>query len=53
MAADFGLGDYSDAELSEIFGLLRGLRLAAGDFVPEAPEEPSRSSGPVEAGSGD
>lgn len=34
MAASFGMGDYSSAELAELFGLLRGLRLAAGDFLP-------------------
>jgi hypothetical protein len=33
MAADFGLGEYSDGELADMFGLLRGLRLAAGDFL--------------------
>ena len=35
MAADFGLSDYADGQLAEIFALLRGLRLAAGDFTPE------------------
>lgn len=32
MAAQFGMGSYSEAELTEIFGLLRGLRVKAGDF---------------------
>ena len=32
MAADFGLGDYTEDELADMFGLLRGLRLSAGDF---------------------
>jgi DNA-binding MarR family transcriptional regulator len=34
MTADFGLGGYSDRELVELFDLLRGLRVAAGDFEP-------------------
>jgi DNA-binding MarR family transcriptional regulator len=33
MAAEFGVGGYAEAELNEIFGLLRGLRVAAGDFT--------------------
>lgn len=37
MAARFGMGDYSSPELGELFSLLRGLRLAAGDFGPEPP----------------
>jgi DNA-binding MarR family transcriptional regulator len=36
MAAEFGLGGYADAQLSEMFELLYGLRVAAGDFTPEA-----------------
>jgi DNA-binding MarR family transcriptional regulator len=32
MAADFGLGGYDDAQLEQLFGMLRGLRLTAGDF---------------------
>ncbi len=36
MAARFGMAGYGPAELAELFRLLRGLRLAAGDFVPEA-----------------
>jgi DNA-binding MarR family transcriptional regulator len=34
MAAEFGLGGYAPDELAEMFTLLRGLRLAAGDFLP-------------------
>jgi DNA-binding MarR family transcriptional regulator len=34
MTAEFGLGGYSEAELTEMFTLLRDLRLAAGDFKP-------------------
>jgi DNA-binding MarR family transcriptional regulator len=33
MAADFGMGSYDDAELEQLFGMLRGLRLTAGDFT--------------------
>ena len=43
MAAEFGLGGYEPGELKEIFDLLRGLRLANGDFIPEAPESAARS----------
>jgi DNA-binding MarR family transcriptional regulator len=32
MAADFGMGSYDDAQLEQLFGMLRGLRLTAGDF---------------------
>ncbi len=35
MAAKFGLGGYERSELTEIFDLFRGLRLANGDFKPE------------------
>ena len=34
MAAEFGLGAYEPDEQKEIFDLLRGLRLTAGDFIP-------------------
>jgi DNA-binding MarR family transcriptional regulator len=37
MAAEFCLPGYSDAELSDMFGLLRSLRLSAGDFTPQHP----------------
>jgi DNA-binding MarR family transcriptional regulator len=37
MAASFGMADYSSADLAELFGLLRGLRLGAGDFLPGQP----------------
>src|ERR1700740_2519935 len=33
MAADFGLGGYTETELADMFSLLRGLRLSAGDYV--------------------
>ena len=32
MQAEFGMGGYSDAQLEDVFGLLRGLRVTAGDF---------------------
>jgi DNA-binding MarR family transcriptional regulator len=32
MQAEFGMGGYTDAELQDVFGLLRGLRVTAGDF---------------------
>jgi DNA-binding MarR family transcriptional regulator len=35
MAGRFGMGGYGSAELAELFGLLRGLRVTAGDFLPE------------------
>ncbi len=37
MAAEFGVGGYDAGQLDEIFGLLRGLRLAAGDFSETGP----------------
>jgi DNA-binding MarR family transcriptional regulator len=37
MAAEFGVGGYAEPELNEIFGLLRGLRVAAGDFAEPDP----------------
>ena len=33
MSAQFGLGGYDDSQLDELFGLLRSLRVAAGDFT--------------------
>ena len=36
MAARFGMAGYAEPELDEIFGLLRGLRVAAGDFTAPA-----------------
>ena len=35
MTARFGMGGYGTGELGQVFTLLRGLRLEAGDFVPE------------------
>ena len=33
MAAEFGLSGYSEADRSELFTLLRALRLSSGDFT--------------------
>ena len=33
MTAEFGLGGYDGSQLDELFGLLRSLRVAAGDFT--------------------
>jgi DNA-binding MarR family transcriptional regulator len=33
MAAEFGMAGYDDAELGQVFTLLRGLRVTAGDFA--------------------
>jgi DNA-binding MarR family transcriptional regulator len=38
MTARFGMGGYDTGELGQVFTLLRGLRLAAGDFVVEPGE---------------
>jgi DNA-binding MarR family transcriptional regulator len=32
MAAEFGMGGYDTEQLDDMFGLLRGLRVTAGDF---------------------
>ena len=45
MAAEFGLGGYDAAQLDEISGLLRGLRVAAGDFAETAPAAGSGKAG--------
>jgi DNA-binding MarR family transcriptional regulator len=34
MSAEFGMTGYGDDQLEELFDLLRGLRVAAGDFKP-------------------
>ena len=49
MAARFGMAGYDSPELGELFTLLRGLRVSAGDFRPE-PVASSGDSAP--AGSG-
>jgi DNA-binding MarR family transcriptional regulator len=50
MAARFGMSGYGTGELEQVFTLLRGLRLAAGDFAPEP--DPAGSPGPGTAGPG-
>jgi DNA-binding MarR family transcriptional regulator len=52
MAADFGLAGYADSQLAEIFGLLRGLRLAAGDFTTDAHAAPPPAGTDTDAGTG-
>jgi DNA-binding MarR family transcriptional regulator len=37
MKAEFGMADYGAAQLGQVFDLLRGLRVAAGDFAPGRP----------------
>lgn len=49
MAADFGMGAYSEAELADLFGLLRGLRMTAGDFLDDE-DGPSPAALPASAG---
>jgi DNA-binding MarR family transcriptional regulator len=51
MAAEFGVGGYAEDELNEIFGLLRGLRVAAGDFAEPGGSGPG-GSGPGGGGPG-
>ena len=33
MTAGFGLSDYDDNQLDDLFSLLRSLRVSAGDFT--------------------
>src|SRR5579863_6848591 len=35
MAAEFGMGEYSEPDREALFSLLRGLRLSAGDFTAD------------------
>jgi len=44
MAARFGMAGYDSLELGELFTLLRGLRVSAGDFRPE-PVTPAGDGG--------
>jgi len=37
MAVGFGMGGYEPADLGQVFTLLRGLRVTAGDFLAEPP----------------
>ena len=45
MAARFGMSGYGTAELKQVFTLLRGLRLAAGDFAPGLEDQPGAPAG--------
>ncbi len=42
MAAEFGMADYDSEQLGQLFALLRGLRIAAGDFVAADPPAASQ-----------
>jgi DNA-binding MarR family transcriptional regulator len=48
MAAEFGLGGYTEAELAEMFTLFRGLRLSAGDFVADPSPGPAFAEDPCQ-----
>ena len=48
MAADFGMGGYSEDQLEEMFGMLRGLRVTAGDFQDEGEGGTARPDQPAE-----
>jgi DNA-binding MarR family transcriptional regulator len=37
MAAEFGMSGYGEGQLEEISAILRGLRVAAGDFTDDSP----------------
>jgi len=52
MAADFGLGGYDKRKLEEMFGMLRGLRVTAGDFRESEPEGASEGGTGRRAGPG-
>jgi DNA-binding MarR family transcriptional regulator len=51
MAADFGLAGYAGGQLAEIFALLRGLRLSAGDFTADTPAAAPEAAAPPPAAS--
>jgi hypothetical protein len=44
MGAEFGLAGFDPAQREQLFGLLRGLRVAAGDFT--AAPAPAGLAGP-------
>ena len=44
MAADFGMTGYSAGELDTISAILRGLRVAAGDFAEDQPGPPGENN---------
>jgi DNA-binding MarR family transcriptional regulator len=47
MAADFGMSGYDAGELESISAMLRGLRVAAGDFADDGPAAPPRDELPA------
>ncbi|HEX5291730.1 MAG TPA: MarR family transcriptional regulator [Streptosporangiaceae bacterium] len=47
MAADFGMSGYDPADLDRISGILRGLRVAAGDFADDGPDAPAAGESPA------
>ncbi len=49
MAASFGMVSYGQAELCQVFALLRGLRVAAGDFTPEPAATPGTAAPAAES----
>jgi len=46
MAADFGMSGYDPGELESISAILRGLRVAAGDFADDEPADPAGPGAP-------
>ena len=48
MAARFGMAGYAEPELAEMFSLLRGLRVAAGDFQPQPATTPQAAAAATE-----
>lgn len=44
MAADFCMTMYGESDLAEMFGLMRTIRVAAGDFEPRPAPEPDSST---------
>ena len=47
MAADFGMSGYDPADLERISAILRGLRVAAGDFADDGPAAPRADESPA------
>jgi DNA-binding MarR family transcriptional regulator len=47
MAADFGMAGYDPADLDRISAILRGLRVAAGDFADDRPAAPRADESPA------
>ena len=46
MAADFGMSGYDPGDLESISAILRGLRVAAGDFADDEPAGPAGPAAP-------